>query len=550
MEDPKTILARWSQMTADRTLWDSVWQKVSDLALPRKGNITRTQSGPGTNSANRLFDTTAIESVATLASGHSSAITPAGTQWFAWEAPDAIKSDEADKWYNLCSEKARNLLAAGNFHTMLNECFEDRAGFGLCCLAAMPNESRKISFQAHPIGSFCVEEDSEGNVDTVFLRRSYSIRQLVQEFGEETVMGNAKLAASWAKFQDKGINGDHFLIHAVFPRTRRDATKQDAFNMAFASCWVAEDGRSMLKESGFDELPFCVSRYLKRTGSKQQYGYSPFEQCEAAIIDANKVKQILQVVGQKMAVPPILVPDNLVGNVDTRPGGKTVFRASAGTLPKEWLTGADPRGLAEQLEDDRKAIRQAYHTDLFRMFADREKQMTAREVSELSAEKLMPFSPSFTRFTADFQVMMERIFAILFRAGVFGAPADIPQAVVVPKGGGFSEVPPPKVVYQSRVALAIRQAETAAADRLVERATAAAKFTPGAMDNVDFDIYLRQSARNDGVSDKVLRSSEDVAKMRQAQAEAAQQQQQLNQAQQAADAAGKVGMKIPTPGAQ
>jgi hypothetical protein len=229
--------------------------------------------------------------------------------------------------------------------------------------------------------------------------------------------------------------------------------------------------------------------------------------------------------------------------VDTRPGGKTVFKSTSGVMPKEWLSGGDPRGMQDQLEDARKCIRQAFHTDLFRMFADRQKQMTAREVSELSAEKLMPFSPSFTRFTADFQIMMERIFAILFRAGVFGAVEDIPQAVIV-RGREGAEVPPPKVVYQSRVALAIRQAETAASDRLVERAMQLAVLDAGALDNIDVDVYLRQSARNDGVSDHILRSQEDIEAGRQAKAQAQAQQAQLAMAQQAADAAGKVGMKV------
>lgn len=550
MEDAKSILARWGTMSADRAPWDSQWQEVSDYALPRKGNISRTESGPGSNSANRLYDTTAIQSVSVLASGHSSAITPAGTQWFAWEAPEEIKSDIADKWYNKCSEKTRKILTAGNFHTMLNEAFEDRSGFGLCCLMALPNAERKISFQAHPVGSFCIEDDADGNVDTVFLRREYSIRQLVQLFSEEVILENEKLAKAWERFKEKGVDSNHFVIHAVFPRIERDATKLDALNMPIASVWVAEAGKTVLKRSGFEEMPLMVSRYLKRSGSKQQYGYSPFEQVKAAILDANKIKQILQVVGQKLAVPPVLVPDNLIGNVDMRPGGKTVFRSSGqGTLPQEWLTNGNPQGMQEQLLDAREAIRQAFHTDLFRMFAEREKQMTAREVSELAAEKLMPFSPSFTRFTADFQVMMEAIFAILYRAGVFGSVKEgtIPQEVIRVLDNGMGEIPPPKVIYQSRIALAIRQSETAAADRLVERAMNFAQVDPSAMDNIDADQYLRQSGRNDGVSDDILRSEKDMQALREARAEAAEQQAQLEQAKTAADAAGKVGMKIPTP---
>lgn len=545
MEDAKSILSRWSSMASDRAPWDSLWQEVADYAMPRKGPLTRTESGPATNTANSLYDTTAIDAVATLASGHASAITPAGTQWFAWEAPESVKSDEADAWYNKAGEVTRKILGANNFHTSLNECFEDRAGFGLCCLGVMPHPVNLVSFQAHPVGSFCIEEDDEGDVDTIFLRRSYSIRQLAQKFGEAAIMANDKLAKAWEKYREKGTCSEHYVIHAVFPRLKRDASKLDVFNMPYASVHVVEDGKSVLARSGYPEFPFMVSRYLKRPGSRQMYGYGPFEQVKAAILDANKLKQILQVVAQKIGVPPLLIPDYLDGNVDTRPGGKTVFRSNAQALPQEWLTKGDASGLLEELQDARETIRKAFHTDLFRMFAEREKQMTAREVSELAAEKLMPFSPSFTRFTADFQVGMERIFSVLFRAGVYGKPQEIPQSVIRKAANGMAEVPPPKVVYQSRIALAIRQAETAAADRMIERAMMVAQLNPEVMDNIDLDAYVRTGGRNDGVSEEIIRDERKRDDMRAQRAEAQAAMAQLEQASMAADAAGKLGVKIP-----
>ena len=247
-----------------------------------------------------------------------------------------------------------------------------------------------------------------------------------------------------------------------------------------------------------------------------------------------------------MAVPPILTPDDMIGNADLRPGGKTVFNSRSKHLPQEWLTNANPQGLVDEINDDREAIRKAYHVDLFRMFADRDKQMTAREVSELAAEKLMPFSPSFTRFTADFQVMMDRIFNVLLRAGKFGPPSEFPDSVKRRLPNNMAEVPPPKVIYQSRIALALRQFETAASDRLIERAVglAAAGDTSG-MDNINTDAYLRQSARNDGVTEDILRPEKDVKALREAKAQAAAQQAQLDQAEQVAKAAGSVGVQAP-----
>jgi hypothetical protein len=157
----------------------------------------------------------------------------------------------------------------------------------------------------------------------------------------------------------------------------------------------------------------------------------------------------------------------------------------------------------------------------------------------------MPFSPSFTRFTADFQVLMDRIFNVLLRAGAFGPIEEFPESIKRRKPGKPTEVPPPKVIYQSRIALALRQFETAASDRLVERALNVAQLVPDAMDNIDVDVYLRQSGRNDGVSDDLLRAQQDVVAMRQGRAEAAAQQAQIDQAEQIAGAAGKVGIQAP-----
>lgn len=549
METAKSILARWQRMLSDRTLWDAEWQQVADLGMPRKGNITSTNTGPGGQASNKLYDTTLIDCISTLASFHSTGITPAGAQWFAWEAPEDIKSDEADAWYNDASEKARKILTACNFHTMLNESFEDRSGFGVTCMGAMPHPETRITFQTHPVGSFCFEEDAEGNVTTIFLRKPYTIAQLQEMFGEDVLAKNEKLAKSFANFTEKGINADHYVIHAVFPRIQRDATKRDIFNMRYASCWVAEDGREetrMLERSGFEELPYMGSRYLKSSGSKQQYGFAPFQQVKAAVLNVNKTKQILQVVRQRMAVPSILVPDDLIGNIDQRPGGKTVFNSKNKNLPREWLNEGNPQGLIDEIEDDRGAIRKAYHYDTARMFADREKQMTAREVAELAAEKLLPQSTTFTRFTADFQILMDRIFAILFREGCFGALDKIPAAVVRQRKDGSAEVPPPKVIYQSRLALAIRQSETAAADRMVERALQLAPVQSDALDNIDTDAYVRLTGRNDGIAEKILRSEKSMETLRQSRADAQQQQAQLEAVKTASEATRNAGMTFPS----
>jgi hypothetical protein len=541
-EDAKSILARHGELMSARIPWESGWQTAANLAIPRKNNITTQERGPGTNSGNRLFDTTAIESVNVLANGHSSEITPAGTRWFVWEAPEDIKSDEADAWYNEASEKAAKILGATNLYTVLSEAYQDRVGFGISNIAAFPHAKNYISFQAHPVRTYCIDEDSEGNVDTVFLEKSYGIRQLEQMFGEEALLKNDKLAASWLDFKTKGKSTQHKMVHAVFPRLQAPTRARDILAMPYASVWVACAEKHVLQRSGYEELPYCASRYLKRSGAGQEYGYSPFEEVLAAILEANKMVEIRRVVNQRKAVPALLLPDGLKGLVDTRPGGKTVFNPQADKLPQEWLNKGDINGLLLDLQDTREIIQRAFHYDLFKMFAQLDKVMTAREVAERASEKLVQFSPSFTRFMADFGVLMERIFNILWRAGVFGKPEELPAAVLRRNQAGKVELPTPRVVYQSRLALAIRQAETAAADRLVERVATVYQIAPDVLDNIDLDAYVRTVGRNDGVPEAILRPKAQVDAMREDRRKAQEAQAKQQQMLEAATVAKEMGV--------
>ena len=83
------------------------------------------------------------------------------------------------------------------------------------------------------------------------------------------------------------------------------------------------------------------------------------------------------------------------------------------------------------MRENRKqqAIESAFHVDMFRMFASIDKQMTATEVAERSTEKLVQFSPSFTRKTTELLTpMLRSVFGILIRGGKVPPP---PQDAII-----------------------------------------------------------------------------------------------------------------------
>lgn len=540
LETAQVLQTRYRDMLAIRQRHhEHIWEEIGRFVAPRK-HSTSYQTAPNTSNTNQttpqVYDNTAIDSAEILAAGHSSAITPANSRWFVWAPVDRfdqkqMQRDEAKRWYNKASQSAYELLGPSNFYAAISECYDDRSAFGVCCLGTFPSKTRGLTFRSVPVGSFVCEENFEGDVDTVFVSRNYKIDQLADTFGMEVVKANRTLNKAYEAYLSKGVNSDHEVIHACFPRPAFvvDTTKSDVFNMPYADIHFVltdrKDGEAILKRSGATSQIYMVSRYLTKSGGTV-YGFSPYENVRASIQDAQKLRRILQVLAQRLALPPLLVPEQLVGNVDVNPGGQTVI-PSSGSAPKEWMAATEPKWLVELLAMNQAAIKQAYHTDMFRMFQERTKQMTVREVSELASEKLMPFGPSFARFTSDFRVTMERVFDLLLREGVFGTEADIPDAVKAPVGKELVGIQSPQTMYQSRMALAYRNQEIGATDRLIERAGAIAQMRPDVLDNLNIDFAIRDSARGDGVPEGVLVPYAEVEAARK---QAASQQQ----AQQAA----------------
>jgi hypothetical protein len=198
--------------------------------------------------------------------------------------------------------------------------------------------------------------------------------------------------------------------------------------------------------------------------------------------------------------------------------------------------------LLERIKERQGSVNDAFHVDLFQMFSQLQKQMTAREVAERSQEKLIQFSPTFARLTSElFNPLLERVFSIGLVSGWFG---EVPQSLRRPISETEEFVPNPSIQYSSRIALSLRALPTLGYMRTVERLQVVAQLNPSVLDNYDFDAAERTAALTDGVPPEFLRPEEARDEMRAARAEAEAAAQQQEQAMMMADAAAKVG-KVP-----
>ena len=309
--------------------------------------------------------------------------------------------------------------------------------------------------------------------------------------------------------------------------------------MPIASVYVELDKKLVVRNSGFTEQPFFATRYL-RWYNEHAYGWGPGWMALPEARQLNFLQKQLDALAELAAFPRFLVPDTHEGQVDFRAAGVTYFdAANPNATPREWATTGRYDYGKDRAEQKQKAINDAFHVDLFKLFANLERpQMTAREVTERASEKLIQFSPTFSRMTTElYTPLLTRVWGILIRAGAFPPP---PQELIMQTEGGAS-IPPPQVTYSSKIALAIKGLENGSLMNVFEMWMPVIPNKPEVMDNVNWDATFRDSVRNAGLPARWLLEFEEVGKIRQQRAQQQAEMQQKAEQMQAAEAAAKVG---------
>lgn len=534
------LMARHTGLQTERTVWDSFWQEIGNFVMPRKAEILSVTNSPSTAKQQELFDSTAIRANNVLANGQLAWMTPHETSWFSFDPPAELEGNEAvAMWFKRCTEIAHLEFARTNFYSEIHELYLDRGAFGTAAIFCEEGKKNALRFETWPIGTYSVSEDSEGYVDTASREFEYSLRQARDKFGAESLSEVMRKALEASKADPKLLDQKHRFIHIIYPRepSEIDPTKADPENMPIASVHIDAQAKHVVHVSGFRETPFFVTRFLK--WSRAAYGWSPSWIALPEARQVNFLEKQMDALAELAAFPRMLVPSTFQGEIDTRANGVTYYDpANPNAIPREWATqGRYDIGEARS-DRKRKAIEDAFHVDLFQMFAQLEKQMTATEVSERAAEKLIQFSPTFARMTTElFNPLVKRAFSILLRGGHFPPPP--PEAIVQDQGGVF--LPEPKISYSSRIAMSIRALENNAFNRTLQVLMPVAQLRPDVLDNFDFDKIIRSMGRNDGMPGSWLATEDAVKQTRAQRMQMQMAQAQAQQAQMMADAAGKAG---------
>jgi hypothetical protein len=534
-ERAQLLIKRWDHLFSDLQLWTPTWQEINELMMPRKSNI-QLQRSPGSKQTEKLMDSTPIHSVELLAASMQGSLTSGSVRWFFYRIRGLALGviPDADKWLEDASLITYDELRESNFSSEAHEFYIDLSTVGTAAIfidekKPMPNKPfAGLRFQTLVPGTYVIDENEEGRVDTLMYKFKLSARNAKSMFGEENLPDRIKKNLD----PTKGNPDQEFdFIHAIFPRRSvpkgYDASGDTPKNRPFASMYVAMEDQVVLKEGGFHEFPFAVARWTKTSGEK--YGRSPGY---TALPDAKTLNKLRELKLRAMAVmvqPPLKIRDDgVLGTPRLIPGGLTHVRDMDAVEPLQIPARVD----VANMEEDKlqAAIRRIFFSDQLQL--QEGPQMTAYEVQVRYELMQRILGPTLGRLETEFlEPLVERVFNILMRRKRF---LPMPPALVEYRkmGGAFD------IEYEGPLARAQRLSETVAIQRFLQLVVPMAEFQPDVLDIIDVDKTVQTIAIATGVPPSIIHDQETVDAKRNERKQAQAQQAQAAQAQETMKAVG------------
>lgn len=519
--DVSALIKRNDLLKKNRLNWESHWQEVANYMYPQRGDFTIERSA-GEKRQQYIFDSTPVHAAELLASGLHGMLT--SNDWFNLVVldPEIAKNGDVKEWLDTATTRTRDAFnnPEAGFTTAIQEVYMDFAVFNTAVIFISEHPSREGAlFMARSLSEVLLDENISGRIDTWFRTYKWSLRKVITEFGKENLSdaSKRKIQSSTAKLDDQ-ID----IIHVIMPRSQIDPRKKSKENYPFASIYIEKDAKHVIRESGFEELPFMAPRFLKAS-SGEIYGRGPGISTLPDVKMLNEMMKVTLKAAQKVVDPPIMAEDDsVVGRLRMVPSGINYFKRGYNAPAPFETRGRIDIGEA-MMDGVRARIRESFFVDQLQL--NQGPQMTATEVLQRTEEKLRLMAPVLGRLQTELlSPMISRVFNILLRQGAFPpVPASLQESASI------------LVKYESPLARSQKQLEASGMLRTLEIMGPVLSMDPTSLDVLDSDAAFKYIGMDlYGMSPRMFRKDRKIKQIRDERAQI--NQQKLDQDMQQGDA--------------
>jgi hypothetical protein len=558
-------------LAAERLPWEPAIDNLIMYVNHGRRSIQDKDMSPGQPTGQDIYDDSAMLARNKLVDGMVGYLVPRNQQWFALELPGKLNFPrtsrmrnwsgkrvdsypEVQRWLQDCQDVMYSAFDRSNFYDAVPEFISDGATCGTAhYLIEEDVSTAKIVFTVPHFRQCFIEQNRFGQVDTNYRVWKWTLRQLVQKFGMETMK---RADDRFEEDYKQNMHSEREVLHAVYPRKDYQPWRIDAKGKKWASDWVyrkggkildpsgstADQGISMLSEGGYDSMPILSWRWRKNTD--ETYGRGPAHDAWVAIALANQMGRTNLTTAQKAAEPPMAAYEDQRGKIMRGPNGITFISPNRGSIrdimPQPLVSGV--QNLPFNIEYQQRVegiINEHFHADVFTMLSQigQQKGMgrpVTEQIFEMQSEKAAVLGTRIGNLQSEaFDPLIARVYDIEARAGRIPEPPSILDE---------SQHEPVKVMYLGMLAQAqSRLSKVRAIQSGLGLLQLIAQFDPLAPHYVDTVEMVKEAWTSTGAPASCLLSLKAIAQIRKMAQEQQEKQQQIENAPKIAKAAALAG---------
>jgi hypothetical protein len=558
----QAIMAKHRQLMQKKAPWMYTYQLLGEFIMTRKQDFT-IHITPGMFLTGKIFDSTAPMANHDMASSMLADLWPNASRSFCIHPPDSMPDEERNskevkeyfEWVNHTMAEVMDDPKCG-LALALEEYMYDQGAFGISGIYVKENDElgdeTPLSYMAVDAKKIAIAEDAQGVVDTCYVLREMTMRQVVDEYGEENV---SQRVAEAFRNPDGGRQEELIqILHAVEPRMDNPA----AFGVQgypIASVHIEVPEGHIIKESGMKKMKIFITRFWKTMN--EVYGRGPGMETMPDILEVNEMRENSIVAVEKLLNPPLLVlSDGSLGNqtINTSTGAISVHNVS-GRIANSGLKPVEPLVTVGELKDTYLEIERLQAIIQKNFFIDKLTDLnntTRQTLGEATIRNKLRERALVTVYARQISEMFSRLveatFDVLYgqqRLGVIkgskedlilqliGRPPQqyIPDAIAKLVNTGKNGY---KIRFISPAARTMRTEELAGIQQSLTAVINMSQAVPDILDTINTDKAVELIVELSGANTKILHDAETIKALRQQRIQVQQQQAQMQQQSQSA----------------
>ncbi len=416
---------RHSVLVSQKAEWDTRWADTADYYLPfiprrlqaGSGQGTRKPHEPASAKTKRIRDVTLL-ALRTLTAGMYGGLSSPSERWFELRVglPGFDDDPEVKQWLTQVENILFEALAGSNYYTAAQQEYQMIGSIGTGPMMIVSDPKTVLRYELISPGEYCLAQNAQNRIDTMFRKFPMTIRQVVETFGIDNVSPSTAMTYRRRSNVDESTD----IVHVIIPMEDEWYQGYDIpLDAQFASFYY-EEGKEgateFLAVGSYSSQPFVAPRWA--TMDNSTYGYSPASENMQTAKLFNTIWETLVKAAHKKVDPPLQGPPS-ARRLDMRPGAFNEVGGSGDKITNLFSIEYDFGTVGQILsilEDD---IYSGMYNDLFSVFMrNASTEKTATETVELAVEKLTMLGPVIERNHGEMhEPHLERAFDILSRQG-------------------------------------------------------------------------------------------------------------------------------------